>query len=71
MILSAVTDEHRRAILHILHDASKQTLGYDTLVKRVAHRIQDDDRSPDSHRQPVRIAVYHTHLPKLQAAQLY
>jgi DNA-binding transcriptional ArsR family regulator len=69
-ILSAVANEHRRAILNSLDNALEQTLEYDVLVDRVADRVRDDDakREFDGHRQRVRIALHHTHLPKLEEA---
>jgi len=71
-ILSAVANEHRRAILNALDTAPDNTLEYDTLVDRVADQIRDEDaeRVSDEHRQRVRIALHHTHLPKLDEAQI-
>ena len=71
-VLSAVADEHRRATLGALDNASEKTLKYDVLVDRVADRVQDEDakRESDEHRQRVRIALHHTHLPKLEEARI-
>jgi uncharacterized protein YydD (DUF2326 family) len=71
-ILSAVANEHRRAILHALDTAPEKTLEYDALVDRVADRIRDEDaeRVSEEHRQRVRITLHHTHLPKLAEAQM-
>ena len=71
-ILSAVGNEHRRAILNSLNSASNKTLGFDALVDRVADRIRDEDtaRESDEHRQRVRIALHHTHLPKLEEVHI-
>ena len=71
-ILSAVADEHRRAILNALNVPSEQTLEYETLVDRVADRVRNGDakQGPDEHRQRVRIALCHTHLPKLKDARI-
>ncbi|WP_242406250.1 DUF7344 domain-containing protein [Halostagnicola larsenii] len=71
-VLSAVANEHRRAILDALDNASEKTLAYDVLVDRVADRVQDKDakRESDEHRQRVRIALHHTHLPKLEEARI-
>ncbi|MFP8890397.1 hypothetical protein ACLI4U_11555 [Natrialbaceae archaeon A-CW2] len=71
-VLSAVADEHRRAILDALDTASEKTLEYDVLVDRVADRVRDDDTKRESaeHRQRVRIALHHTHLPKLDEARI-
>ncbi|QCC55923.1 hypothetical protein DV706_11405 [Natronorubrum bangense] len=38
-----------------------------TLVERVAEHIQNGDQSADEHRQRVRTALHHIHLPKLDA----
>ena len=71
-ILSAVANEHRRAILNALDTAPDNTLEYDTLVDRVADQIRDEDaeRVSDEHRQRVRIGLHHTHLPKLDEARI-
>jgi uncharacterized protein YydD (DUF2326 family) len=70
--LAAVANEHRRAILNELDNASEKTLEYDVLVDRVADRARDKDAKRESaeHRQRVRIALHHTHLPKLDEAQI-
>ncbi|WP_449421051.1 DUF7344 domain-containing protein [Salinadaptatus halalkaliphilus] len=71
-ILSAVADEHRRAILNALNTSFEETLEYDVLVDHVADRVRDEDakRESDEHRQRVRIALRHTHLPKLEEARI-
>jgi len=71
-VLSAVANEHRRAILDALDNASKKTLEYDELVDRVADRVRDEGvkRQSDEHRQRVRIVLRHTHLPKLEEARI-
>ena len=71
-ILSAVANEHRRAILNALDNASEKTLEYDALVDRVANRVRDEHakRESDEHRQRVRIALHHTHLPRLDEARM-
>ena len=71
-ILSAVGNEHRRAILESLNRASNQILEFDTLVDRVADRIQDEHptRASDEHRHRIRIALHHTHLPELEAVRI-
>ena len=65
-VLSAVANEQRRAIIDSLNSASEKTLDYDTLVDRVADTVRDEKRVSDEHRQRVRIALRHTHLPKLE-----
>ena len=71
-VLSAVANDHRRAILNALENAPEKTLAYDELVGRVAEQIRDEDvkRDSDEHRQRVRIALHHTHLPKLAEARM-
>lgn len=71
-ILSAIANERRRAILSVLANAPGRTLEYDALVDRVAARIWDEDteQGSDEHRQRVRIALRHTHLPKLAEARI-
>ena len=71
-LLSAVANEHQRAILNALNDESDNTLEYDALVDRVANMIRDEgaSRVSDEHRRRVRIALHHTHLPKLEEARI-
>lgn len=71
-ILSAVTDDHRRAVLNALDNASDKTLKYDALVDYVADHVQDGNpkRVSEEHRQRVRIALRHTHLPKLEETRI-
>ena len=71
-LLSAVANEQRRAILHALDNASEKTLEYDVLVERVADRVRDEGAQweLDEHRQRVRVALHHTHLPKLDEARI-
>ncbi|TMT81859.1 hypothetical protein E2L06_17775 [Haloterrigena sp. H1] len=55
-----------------MDNASEKTLEYDVLVDRVADRVRDEDAKweSDEHRQRVRIALHHTHLPKLDEARI-
>ncbi|MWV40172.1 hypothetical protein GRS80_10530 [Natrialba sp. INN-245] len=55
-----------------MDNASERTLEYDVLVDRVADRVRDEDANLESaeHRQRVRIALHHTHLPKLDEARI-
>ena len=70
LVLSAVANEHRRAVLDSLNNAADKTLEYETLVDRVADRVGDERTAAasDEHRQRVRIGLHHTHLPKLAEA---
>jgi len=55
-----------------LDNASEKTLEDDVLVDRVADWVRDEDANLESaeHRQRVRIALHHTHLPKLDEARI-
>ena len=72
VILSAVANERRRAILSVLDTVPDNTLEYETLVNRVADRLRDEETEgvSDEHQQRVRIALHHTHLPKLDEARI-
>ena len=71
-ILSAVGNEYRLAVLDSLSRASDGILGYDELIERVADRVRDEgtERESDEHRQRIRIALHHTHLPKLEDVRI-
>lgn len=72
MLLSAVANDHRRAILHSLNGASDRTVEYDALVDSVADRVGDENAEgvSDKQRQHIRLALHHTHLPKLVEARM-
>ncbi|THE65469.1 hypothetical protein D8Y22_08750 [Salinadaptatus halalkaliphilus] len=55
-----------------MNTSFEETLEYDVLVDHVADRVRDEDakRESDEHRQRVRIALRHTHLPKLEEARI-
>jgi len=71
-ILSAVGNEYRRAVLNSLNSASDGILEYEALVEHVADRVRDDDSDQETaeHRQRIRIALHHTHLPKLEEVRI-
>ncbi len=72
MVLLAVGNEHRHAVLDSLNNAPEETLDYDVLVDRVADKIRDEN-SPQAvynHHQRTRLALRHTHIPKLEDAQI-
>lgn len=71
-ILSAVGNEYRRAVLNSLNSASDGILEYEALVEHVADRVRDDDsdQETEEHRQRIRIALHHTHLPKLEEVRI-
>ncbi|MEF8786174.1 MAG: hypothetical protein V5A45_09595 [Haloarculaceae archaeon] len=68
-VLSAVANEQRRAVLRVLADSDEEGLAFQTLVDRVADRVRaaDAEPIPETHRQRIRTALYHSHLPKLEA----
>lgn len=72
VILSAVANEHRRAVVDGLNNTLDETLEFDVLVDRVADRLWDEGAklTSDEHRQRVRIALHHIHLPKLKEARI-
>lgn len=67
-LLSVLSTEARRVILTSLIRAPNQTLEYETLVDCVADRVRGDRAGPmiDDHRQRIRIALHHNHLPRLK-----
>lgn len=71
-LLSAVANEHRRAIINSLYSASDKTLEYDALVDRVAETLRNEgaEQLSDEHHRRVRIALHHTHLPKLEEVRI-
>lgn len=71
-ILSVVGNEYRRAVLNSLSSASDGIREFDALIERVADRVRDEDteRESDDHRQRIRIALHHTHLPKLEEVRI-
>lgn len=67
VVLSAVADEHRRAVLRSLNRTDGKVLEIDALVDRVAERVRNGEPPNDEHRRRVHIALHHVHLPKLEA----
>lgn len=67
VVLSIVAHEHRRAVLRILNHTDSEVMAVSTLIERVAEHVQNGDRSAGEHRQRVRTALHHIHLPKLDA----
>ena len=66
-VLSAVANDHRRAILQILNRTDRGVMGVSTLTDQVAEHVRDGEPPDDDQRQRVRAALQHTHLPKLEA----
>lgn len=68
-VLSAVANERRRAVLRELDHTAGNTMAFDTLADHVAAQVRADDggRLADDHRERVRVALHHIHLPKLDA----
>ena len=71
-ILAVVGNKHRRAVIDSLNSTPDKTLEYDALVDRVADRVRDDNAAEvsDEHRQRIRIALRHVHLPKLEETEI-
>ncbi|SIR61727.1 DUF7344 domain-containing protein [Natronorubrum thiooxidans] len=67
VVLSMVAHEHRRAVLRILNHTDTDVMAVSTLIERVTEHVQSGDQSADEHRQRVRTALHHIHLPKLDA----
>jgi hypothetical protein len=65
-MLAALANERRRAVLRSLIEAPERTLDVETLTGRIAGRGGDEPVSEDR-RQEARIALHHSHLPKLDA----
>jgi hypothetical protein len=71
-VLSALADEHRRAVLRSLNSAKDQALTFDVLVNQVADLVSSEiaEQTTDDPRQRVRTALHHTHLPKLEECRM-
>ena len=71
-VLSALADEHRRAVLRSLDSAEDEALPFDVLANRVADLVRNEvaERTTDDHRQCVRTALHHTHLPMLEDCRI-
>ena len=68
-VLSALADEHRRAVLRSLNSAKDEALTFDVLVNRVADQVCTEGTT-DVQQQRVRTALHHTHLPKLEECRM-
>lgn len=68
-VLSAIANEQRRAVLRELDHTDGNAMAFDTLADHVAAQVRADDggRLADDHRERVRAALHHIHLPKLDA----
>lgn len=65
-VLSAVANDHRRAVLRSLQRLDGGEMGLESLTRAVADRLQTDP----AQRRQIRVALHHNHLPKLDAAGL-
>lgn len=68
VVLSAVAEEHRRAVLRSLNQTDQNVMDVDALAALVAERVRNGEPSDDEHRRRIHIALYHIHLPKLEAS---
>lgn len=68
-VLSTLANEQRRAVLRALEDAEGDTMSLDALSAHVASEVGPNEAGAAgaAHRQRVRTALYHVHLPKLDA----
>lgn len=66
-VLLAIASEQRRVILRTLELADEEAMEMDALADRVAEALRNTDRADSEHRQRVRTALHHVHLPKLEA----
>lgn len=69
-VISAVADEHRRAVLRLLTDTDAETTDLDPLVDGVVERVDADRSSVAEHRTRTRIVLHQVHLPKLDSRGL-
>ena len=71
-VLVALADEHRRAVFRSLNSANGQALTFDVLVNQVADLVANEvaERTTDDHRQRVRTALHHKHLPILEECRM-
>ena len=66
-VLSAVSSDHRRAVLRSLDQTAEETMEVSELTDRVAERVRSEEAQTVDHRQRVRTALHHIHLPKLES----
>jgi hypothetical protein len=69
-VISAVADEHRRAVLQLLTEAEDEWIHLDALVDGVVERVSEGERRTAEQCSQVRIALHQIHLPKLDACGL-
>ena len=69
VVLSVVANEQRRVILRSLDHTEGKVLEVEALVDQVVNHLRKATEEPldDDHRQRVRTALHHIHLPKLEA----
>lgn len=65
-VLSAVANDHRRAVLRSLNQTDGKVMEFGALVDQVTEHVRDGEPPDDEHRQRVRIELHHIHLPKLE-----
>lgn len=66
-VISAVADEHRRAVLRLLNESDRDVMHLSELADGLADRIDNRGRDDDEHRYRIRIALQQIHLPKLRS----
>lgn len=66
-ILSAAANEQRRAVLRLLSHTEREGMEVSALADQVAEHVGKGGPLTDEHRQRIRTALHHIHLPKLEA----
>jgi DNA-binding transcriptional ArsR family regulator len=69
-VLSAVADDHRRAVLRTLERTGETERSFEALVEAVAERLDAGGTPAPDRRRRVRTALHHVDLPKLAACGL-
>ncbi|WP_226482053.1 DUF7344 domain-containing protein [Natrinema amylolyticum] len=69
-VLSAITSEHRRAVLRSLDRTDGNAIAVSALTDRVAEALRNGEVPDDERRRRVRTALHHIHLPKLEDSGL-
>ncbi len=69
-VLTALANDHRRAILRALEPLDGREMEFGALVDDVAERIRTEGSPDSTHRQRVRTGLHHVHLPKLDSCGL-
>lgn len=69
-VIDALSHRHRRTVLRTVAGNGQGATSVATLTDAVADVAASDRRSDGEHRQRIRIALHHRHLPKMDDAGL-